>query len=120
MYKGKIPFDKITGSLISEPYIDTSERDTEGRYEWKDNYIFEKELLLYGYGGRYLVDPSTIVITNNDYIDWGRSRHYRAFSTDLSNIIKYSTIRNGYVSNTWTFCKRGYKYGITLANVDIN
>ena len=112
MYKGKIPFDKETGSLESDPYKDEDETE----YNWVHNHIFHRTLE-FGWWHCWLIVPRkpgepTVI---SSWEELGTLTKYRVFDSDLIEILKGNIIDHGIIECDWTFVKKGYKYGIRQA-----
>lgn len=94
----KIPFDGVTGDMMNYPFHTR-------KCVWVDCHVFKATLKFrHGIRGRSAVrfvwedDESGIT--------------YPMFMTDMVELLKNTTIRNGEITGTWTFCKRGSNFGI--------
>jgi hypothetical protein len=112
MYKGMIPFDKDTGSLVSDPYKD----EEHVKYDWISNHIFHMTLEFIWWHCWLILprNPGEPTVVN-DWQDFGTLTKYRVFDSDLIEILRSNIINHGIVECNWTFAKKGYKYGIRMA-----
>jgi hypothetical protein len=94
--------EEIENRLLSGRYVRGNEPI------WKENYEFEDTLFLDGMSrGRSAA--------NFQFKSKTTGKRYNVFMTDMVDIFNKSNINHGYVSGTWTFCKRGSNYGLRLA-----
>jgi hypothetical protein len=98
----KVPFDD-RGNLLTYPQ--SFYRGNERVYPvWLDNLEFETKMTVTSFTrGR----SSAIFILKN-----GQGREHPMFLKDLYEMLLSTTIINGEIYGTWTFCKRGQNYGL--------
>jgi len=97
-YIGEVPFNRDTGAFVDDPIL--YEPYYSG-YDWRDNYTFRDTMTF----TRYM---KSLIGTNG--------KKYRIFNYDVWNLVPRCVIVGGVIDGTWTFCKRGRKYGIKLCD----
>ena len=110
-----IPFDTKDGSLVSytgtQPGSYEDERFNRGRWVWRQNFVFEDELVFLGFYRGCSSAGSTFKSLRD-------GKQYNVFLKDLGAIILSDSLRSGVISGTFTFVKRGANYGLRLVEVD--
>jgi hypothetical protein len=104
-----IPFSTHDNSMIQYvgclPNTMQDEHWNNGRWVWKENFIFEDDLQFLGFY-RGCSSAGTTFESLNDH------RKYTMFLKDLEELILVDGIRSGIVHGKFTFVKRGQNYGI--------
>ena len=98
--KYQIPFDP-DGNQLHYP------TSWNGTPTWKNNYSFNDSLkierMTSGYSAKYYKAISTTT-----------GKRFTIFVRDLIDIIEHAEIKDGVMTGTWTFVKRGQNYGVAI------
>ena len=101
-YAGNVPMTSY-GDLLSYP-----ESWSEGKtWMWQPNKVFTCRMKIVSMGRGRSAAYFTLQDDNNI--------RFPMFMTDIMDLIANYSIDKGYVTATWTFCKRGQNYGLCLA-----
>lgn len=109
MKKIMIPFSTYDGRALSYtgcmPGDAYDERHNNGRWVWKENYIFDDDLKFDGFHRGCSSAGATFKSLND-------GKKYNVFLKDLADIINSDALQSGIIHGQFTFVKRGYNYGL--------
>ena len=104
-----IPFSTRDGNMLSYtgclPGDAYDEKYNNGKWVWKENYVFVDDLIFDGFHRGCSSAGATFVSLND-------GKNYNVFLKDLAEIICISNLRLGIVHGHFTFVKRGWNYGL--------
>jgi len=104
-----IPFSTKDGSLLQYtgtlPDSPQDERCNNGRWIWKENFVFEDDMQFIGFYRGCSSAGATFKSLND-------GKECNVFLKDLSDMILADGFRSGIIRGKFTFCKRGQNYGM--------
>jgi hypothetical protein len=104
-----IPFRTRDGSLLQYtgtlPNSSQDERCNNGRWIWKENFIFNDDIQFLGFYRGCSSAGATFKSLND-------GKEYNVFLKDLSDMILADGFRSGIIHGQFTFVKRGQNYGL--------
>lgn len=104
-----IPFSTHDGNMLSYtgcfPGDYKDEKYNNGRWVWKENYIFEDDLKFDGFYRGCSSAGATFTSLND-------GKEYNVFLKDLADIISSDDLRSGIIHGRFTFVMRGCNYGL--------